>query len=59
MAHCTLAPYYAERLNKTKFFAYQASARGGEIWVRLGTDRAYIGGKAVTVSQGDLLHQKD
>ena len=59
MAHCTLAPYYAERLRKTKFFAYQASARGGEIWVRMGADRVYIGGKAVTVSQGDLLHQKD
>ncbi|MEL7645165.1 MAG: PhzF family phenazine biosynthesis protein [Anaerolineaceae bacterium] len=59
MAHCTLAPYYAERMNKTKFFAYQASARGGEVWVRLGSDRVYIGGKAVTVSQGDLLHQKD
>ena len=59
MAHCTLAPYYTERLHKTKFFAYQASARGGEVWVRLGTDRVYVGGKAVTVSQGELLHQKD
>ncbi|MFZ3071518.1 MAG: PhzF family phenazine biosynthesis protein [Anaerolineaceae bacterium] len=59
MAHCMLGPYWAEKLNKTKFHAFQASPRGGEIWVRLGADRAYIGGKAVTVSQGDLLHQKD
>lgn len=59
MAHCVLAPYYAERLHKTKFHAYQASSRGGEVWARLGEDRVYIGGKAVTVSQGELLHQKD
>ncbi|MGV8050148.1 MAG: PhzF family phenazine biosynthesis protein [Anaerolineaceae bacterium] len=59
MAHCVLAPYWAEKLGKTKFHAYQASPRGGEVWVRLGADRVFIGGKAITVMQGDLLHQKD
>ena len=59
MAHCVLAPYYTERLQKTSFFAFQASPRGGEVWARLEKDRVYIGGKAVTVSQGELLRQKD
>jgi PhzF family phenazine biosynthesis protein len=59
MAHCSLAPYWADRLGKTEFHAYQASKRGGELWVRLGEDRVYLGGKAVTVYQGDILHQKE
>lgn len=58
MAHCTMAPYWAKKLNKTNFHAYQASARGGEVWVRLQGERALVGGKALTVMQGDLLHQK-
>ncbi len=59
MAHCMLAPYWQKKLNKSSFHAYQASRRGGEVWVRLTNDRAFIGGKAVTVMQGDLVHQKD
>jgi PhzF family phenazine biosynthesis protein len=59
MAHCSLAPYWAARLGKTEFHAYQASKRGGELWVRLGEDRVFLGGKAVTVLQGDILHQKE
>ncbi len=59
MAHCSLAPYWAARLGKTEFHAFQASKRGGELWVRLGEDRVYLGGKAVTVFQGDILHQKE
>jgi predicted PhzF superfamily epimerase YddE/YHI9 len=30
-AHCCLAPYWAEKLGKHEFHAYQASARGGEL----------------------------
>ena len=59
MAHCSLAPYWAERLGKKEFHAYQASQRGGELWVRLGEDRVFLGGKAVTVYQGEILHQKE
>ena len=59
MAHCVLGPYWATKLEKTKFHAYQASKRGGEVWVRLGTDRTYVGGKAITVAAGELLHQRD
>ena len=30
-AHCTLAPYWAEKLNKTRLSARQLSQRGGDI----------------------------
>lgn len=53
-AHCVLGPFWQERLNKNEFLAYQASARGGVIRVRVGDKRVYIGGKAVTVMQADL-----
>jgi predicted PhzF superfamily epimerase YddE/YHI9 len=53
-AHCVLGPYWSERLNKKGLLAYQASARGGVIRVRVGDRRVYIGGKAVTVLQAEL-----
>lgn len=53
-AHCTLIPYWAERLGKTELFARQVSARGGEIFCRHAGDRVSIGGKAVTVIRGTL-----
>jgi predicted PhzF superfamily epimerase YddE/YHI9 len=54
-AHCTLAPYWAARLGKQDFLAYQASARGGEVRVTLKGDRVRLGGRAVTVLKGQLL----
>jgi predicted PhzF superfamily epimerase YddE/YHI9 len=38
-AHCMLAPYWAKRLGKNEFRAFQASRRGGEIVCRLVEDR--------------------
>lgn len=57
-AHCYLGPYWAQKLGKDEFFAYQASPRGGEVRVRLKSDRAMIGGRATTVLQGELKHQE-
>ncbi|MBL8171145.1 MAG: PhzF family phenazine biosynthesis protein [Acidobacteria bacterium] len=54
-AHCALATYWASRLGKTQMLAYQASARGGEVQVRLNGDRVFLGGEAVTVLRGSLL----
>jgi PhzF family phenazine biosynthesis protein len=54
-AHCCLAPFWAKRLGKTEFTAYQASARGGVVRVRLNGDRCILGGQAVTVLRGELL----
>jgi len=53
-AHCCLGPYWAERLDKTELMAFQASDRGGVIRVRHRDTRVLIGGKAVTVMQGEL-----
>jgi PhzF family phenazine biosynthesis protein len=53
-AHCTLGPYWADQLGMANLAAYQASARGGEIWVRVRDDRVRVGGKAVTVARGSL-----
>ena len=54
-AHCFLGPYWAKRLGKNEFLANQASARGGEIGVRVAGERVFLGGKAVTVFSGTLL----
>ncbi|HKQ76462.1 MAG TPA: PhzF family phenazine biosynthesis protein [Blastocatellia bacterium] len=54
-AHCMLTPYWAAKLSKTAMLAYQASARGGELRVRLNGDRVILGGNAVTVLRGSLL----
>ena len=48
-AHCCLGPFWAERLDKTEFLAYQASERGGVIRVTVRGDRVLLGGQAVTV----------
>ena len=53
-AHCTLIPYWAERLGKTKLRARQLSARGGELSCELRGERVGIGGQAVLYSSGQL-----
>ncbi len=53
-AHCTLIPYWAERLGRTELRARQVSRRGGELFCRLGGERVLIGGRAVTDASGFL-----
>jgi predicted PhzF superfamily epimerase YddE/YHI9 len=55
-AHCGLGPFWAARLGKKELIGYQASARGGAVRVRLDGDRAHLGGYAVTVLRGEILH---
>ncbi|NIL95538.1 MAG: PhzF family phenazine biosynthesis isomerase [Woeseiaceae bacterium] len=57
-AHCALAPFWHERLGKPEMRAYQASRRGGEIWLRLEDERVIISGKAVTVLRSMLLAEQ-
>jgi PhzF family phenazine biosynthesis protein len=54
-AHCCLAPYWAQKLGKTSFTAYQSSARGGMLRVKLEGERVVLSGQAVTVFRADLL----
>jgi PhzF family phenazine biosynthesis protein len=52
--HCTLAPYWAERLNKATFRAQQLSARGGYLKCAISSDRVTIAGRARLYLQGTL-----
>ena len=51
-SHCALAPYWADRLDKSRMLAFQASARGGELQLELTETHVLIAGKAVTVIEG-------
>jgi PhzF family phenazine biosynthesis protein len=51
-AHAALAPFWAERLGRENFSAFQASKRGGKIDCRLAGDRVILGGRCVTVIEG-------
>lgn len=53
-AHCMLAPYWAKRLGKTAFHAFQASRRGGEIICRLAGDRVELEGTCVFYLEGEV-----
>lgn len=53
-AHYMLAPYWAKRLGKTTFRAFQASRRGGEIICRLVGDRVKLEGACVFYLEGEV-----
>jgi len=54
-AHCCLGPFWSERLDKTEMTAFQASARGGIVHVRVADERVFLAGNAVTVLRGELV----
>jgi PhzF family phenazine biosynthesis protein len=51
-AHCTLVPYWAGRLNKTRLWALQLSKRGGRLRCDDRGGRVGIAGRAVRVMEG-------
>ncbi|MEO6969519.1 MAG: PhzF family phenazine biosynthesis protein [Chthoniobacterales bacterium] len=53
--HCTLIPYWSQRLGKKELFACQISARRGELFCQNRGDRVSIGGAAVTYVEGEIL----
>jgi predicted PhzF superfamily epimerase YddE/YHI9 len=53
-AHCALVDYWNKKTGKTKFKAFQASARGGELHLEKMEDRVLIRGKAVEVLVGTM-----
>lgn len=53
-AHCTLIPYWSQRLSKTNLFARQVSPRGGELFCELVGDRVRIGGRAAVYLRGEI-----
>ena len=53
-AHAVLTPYWAKRLGRDNLTAYQASRRGGHVACRLAGDRVVLGGRCVTVIEGEF-----
>jgi PhzF family phenazine biosynthesis protein len=53
-AHCTLVPYWAKRLGKSKLHARQISRRGGELFCELKGDRVVIAGRAALYLEGRI-----
>lgn len=52
--HSGLAPFWAQRLNKTQLVAYQASQRGGTLHCCVQTDSVIISGQAVQYLEGNI-----
>lgn len=53
-AHCSLIPYWSEKLVKNKLHALQVSKRGGELFCELRGDRVLISGLAVKYFEGSI-----
>jgi PhzF family phenazine biosynthesis protein len=53
-AHCMLTPYWAKRLNKKEFLAFQASRRGGEVICRLTNSGVDLEGSCVFYLEGEV-----
>ena len=58
-AHCTLIPYWSQRLGKTNLLARQISKRGGELFCQQAGERVRIGGKAVLYLRGQIEINED
>jgi PhzF family phenazine biosynthesis protein len=54
-AHTALAPFWSERLGRTRLTGRQASPRSGLVHTELHGDRTHLTGRAVTTIEGELL----
>ncbi len=53
-AHCTLVPYWAERLGRSELVAHQVSQRGGELRCELRGERVIMSGQCVLFLSGSI-----
>jgi PhzF family phenazine biosynthesis protein len=53
-SHCTLIPYWADRIKKNHLHAFQLSKRGGELFCENAGDRVRISGNAALYAKGEL-----
>jgi predicted PhzF superfamily epimerase YddE/YHI9 len=53
-AHCTLVPFWAERLGRSQLVAHQVSARGGELHCEHRGDRVIISGQCTLFLTGSI-----
>lgn len=57
-AHCTIVPYWAEKLGRKDLHARQISARGGDLYCTMVDDRVLMAGQAVLYMKG-IVHVGD
>lgn len=53
-AHCISAPYWADKLGKTKLLARQLSKRGGTLTCEIDGDRVILTGRAIPFMEGTI-----
>ena len=53
-AHCSLIPYWSEKLGKDSMQALQLSPRKGQLFCTNAGDRVLIGGQAITYLAGTI-----
>jgi predicted PhzF superfamily epimerase YddE/YHI9 len=53
-AHCVIAPYWCERLGKTKIHAKQGGSRQGELWCEVTADRVLLSGRCQLYLEGRI-----
>ncbi|WP_246125635.1 PhzF family phenazine biosynthesis protein [Alkalicoccus halolimnae] len=53
-AHCTLVPYWKEKLNENEFTALQLSERGGKLFCTDSGETVQISGEAVSYLEGSI-----
>lgn len=53
-SHCTLIPYWSNRLDKKELHAKQLSKRGGELFCKYLGERVSISGRAVEYLSGEI-----
>jgi len=53
-AHCTLVPFWAERLGRSQLVAHQVSARGGELHCEHRGDRVIMSGRCTLFLSGSM-----
>jgi PhzF family phenazine biosynthesis protein len=58
-SHCTLAPYWSERLDKYRLFSRQVSARGGELVCENLGERVAMYGRCALYMRGTIIIDRD
>ncbi|NIQ94603.1 MAG: PhzF family phenazine biosynthesis protein, partial [Desulfuromonadales bacterium] len=53
-AHCALAPYWAQRLDKPELLARQVSSRGGTLHCAVDDERVFIAGRCAEYLKGEI-----
>ncbi len=54
-AHCTLIPYWAQKLSKNKMVAYQLSKRGGILYCQYSGERVKMAGRCAMYMKGEIF----